>query len=92
MTVFYDGPNSCPPAYGGCRCLCHHSPGVAHVGPCCTPEGEPRGMLPEVWGAKSKAIERWWLGEYDDARKIQASVKRAELIQNAFRGFGTVVK
>jgi hypothetical protein len=27
----------CPPAHGGCRCMCHRVRGVVHCIPCCHP-------------------------------------------------------
>lgn len=35
---------SLPPAYGGCRCPCHSTPGVVHVVACCHPRSSP------AWG------------------------------------------
>lgn len=30
----------CPPAYGGCTCSCHHTPGTLHIVACCSPQRE----------------------------------------------------
>src|SRR5271156_5831697 len=29
-------PEGCPPAYNGCQCPCHRTPGMFHLVPCCT--------------------------------------------------------
>ena len=39
LTQCYPEPfsNSCPPAYNGCFCECHRTPGIMHCMPCCGP-------------------------------------------------------
>lgn len=32
--------NNLPPAYNGCKCICHREPGVMHMFPCCYPTRE----------------------------------------------------
>jgi hypothetical protein len=31
---------NCPPAYGGCVCACHRTPGMVHTAACCGPGRE----------------------------------------------------
>ena len=38
-----DNPfNRLPPAYDGCTCSCHRTPGVMHVMACCWPKFDPQ--------------------------------------------------
>lgn len=38
MSLWPSQHPDCPVAYGGCTCICHRTPGVHHVMPCCAPE------------------------------------------------------
>lgn len=46
-----------PPAYGGCRCPCHHTP-MLHVVACCYPGPEDKAALALLAKLKRKGHSR----------------------------------